>query len=84
MNRQKKELAADLAEWKKMRSDDTPEVHLLDTGFLYVRWNAECFAQFPKDFSAPTVPDKYIFNPEWNRGVVNRWWMARTEEGLGC
>ena len=60
-----------------MASDRSVElVEVLSTGWLYVGFPGG-FAQLPPNFCGDEVPDEYIFQPEWNRELVNRWWRER-------
>lgn len=54
-----------------------PVIKLLESGYVHVRWSSECWAQFPPWFTGDTLPDEYIFNPEWNRERVNAWWRSK-------
>lgn len=47
---------------------------ILESGYRFVRFDRECFAQFPKEFRSETIPDEYIFAADWNRERVNDWW----------
>jgi len=43
-----------------------------------IRLNSQCWAQIPEGFSGETVPDEYIFQPEWNREAINKVWKDVT------
>lgn len=59
-------------------------VEELSSGYIRVSWPpSSAFAQFPSDFSGETIPDEYIFEPDWNRNLVNNWW-AKQREGKPC
>jgi hypothetical protein len=49
---------------------------ILSTGWLYVSFPGG-FAQIPPGFGGQSVPDEYIFQPDWNRERVNAWWGKR-------
>jgi hypothetical protein len=46
-------------------------------GWTHAWFNLNCFAQIPSGFCGEEVPDGYIFDPEWNRALVNNWWKGR-------
>ena len=46
----------------------------LESGYLYIRLSSMCFAQLPPGFCGDTVPDEFIFQPEWNRERINAYW----------
>jgi len=49
---------------------------VLSTGYLHISFPGG-FAQLPQGFCAETIPDEYIFDPDWNRERVNSWWRQR-------
>jgi hypothetical protein len=49
----------------------------LPSGYRQLRWNAEQWAQVPPGFCGETIPDEFIFNPDWNRELINRYWKER-------
>lgn len=53
-----------------------PTVTRLASGFVLVRWSAECWAQIPAGFDGEVIPDEYIFAPLWNSERVNAWWRS--------
>jgi hypothetical protein len=53
-------------------------VYRLINGYLHVRFPGG-FAQIPPGYDEPTIPDEFIFAPEWNRERVNLWWAKYRE-----
>ena len=51
-----------------------PIIKKLESGYTHIRWNANCWAQIPPQFCESVIPDEYIFNPNWTRDKINRWW----------
>ena len=49
----------------------------LSSGYLRIELHAQCFAQLPPQFIGDTIPDEFIFQPEWNRGPINEYWSTR-------
>lgn len=47
------------------------QIKNLSTGYTLLRISSECWAQYPSDFSGHALPDEYIFNPSWNREIIN-------------
>ena len=50
---------------------------VLPTGYLFIRLSRNCFAQIPPGFAGETIPDEYIFQPEWTREKINYYWKTR-------
>lgn len=50
------------------------DISRLDSGYTLIRLGSQCWAQIPEGFSGDTVPDEYIFQPEWNREEINKVW----------
>jgi hypothetical protein len=42
----------------------------LTSGWTLIKFSNECFAQIPAG-NKGLIPDEYIFNPEWNREIIN-------------
>ncbi len=57
-----------------------PIIKKLMSGFTHIKWNTNCWAQIPSDFHREIIPDRYIFNPNWTRGKINKWWQQRAEK----
>jgi hypothetical protein len=51
----------------------SPIIKILLSGWTLIWFSRECFAQVPTGWKGE-LPDEYIFNPEWNRDRINRWW----------
>lgn len=49
----------------------------LSSGYTLIRLSDECFAQIPPCFVGDTIPDEYIFHPEWNRDTINEYWKGK-------
>ena len=54
------------------------DVSKLSSGYTIIRLNSQCWAQIPESFLGETVPDEYIFQPEWNRDAINKIWKDIT------
>lgn len=50
------------------------DISRLDSGYTLIRFSSQCWAQIPEGFVGDTVPDEYIFQPEWNRKIINKIW----------
>ena len=50
------------------------EIKNLDSGWILLKINKECWAQIPKEWVGP-IPDEYIFHPDWNRERINEAWL---------
>ncbi len=48
----------------------------LSSGWRRIGLHEESFAQMPPGFTRSTIPDEYIFNPEWNRDAINAAWAS--------
>jgi hypothetical protein len=59
------------------------DISRLDSGYTFIRLNSQCWAQIPEGFSGETVPDEYIFQPEWNRAAINKIWKDIYELKMG-
>ena len=46
----------------------------LESGWTLLRLSSVSFAQVPPGFHSQTIPDEYIFDPEWNRDAINAAW----------
>ncbi len=47
----------------------------LDSGWLRLSvCGTNAWAQVPPGFSGTTIPDEFIFDPEWNRDRINAAW----------
>ena len=61
-----------------MRNYTGCDISRLSSGYTMIRLNSQCWAQIPEGFSGETVPDEYIFQPEWNREAINKVWKDVT------
>ena len=50
------------------------DISRLGSGYIFIRLNSQCWAQIPEGFVGETIPDEYIFQPEWNREAINKVW----------
>ena len=50
------------------------DISRLGSGYTNIRVNSQCWAQIPAGFIGETIPDEYIFQPEWNRDAINKIW----------
>jgi hypothetical protein len=58
------------------------DISRLDSGYTLIRLNSQCWAQIPAGFTGDTIPDEYIFQPEWNRDTVNSVWKDILTDAL--
>jgi len=56
----------DIYIWHANRGLKIPNVIHLDSGYYRISFGREDFAQFPDNLKG-FIPDKYIFQPTWNR-----------------
>lgn len=49
---------------------------VLASGWRQIKINNECFAQVPPGFVGDTIPDEYIFHPDWCRESINDHWRT--------
>lgn len=52
---------------------------VLSTGYISLSVGSRFVAQIPIGFCGETIPDESIFQPDWNREAVNRYWRERQE-----
>lgn len=56
-----------------------PKIINLESGYLRIVFGPQQWAQIPRGFVGDTIPDEFIFDPNWNRKIVNSWWNERNE-----
>ena len=67
----------ELRAWHHSRGLSIPEVKYLPSGYFRISFNSEIWAQFPRGYVG-ILKDEYIFNPVWNRGKFNNFYIMKS------